>query len=179
MLTGELTNLRAIDRDDFDRIIQWLDDPELMRWWGHGATVGSTSALRTRIEDWIGQELASGHPTAFVVDDLDRQPIGLLILSAIDPIDRSAELSLFFLSQFRGRGYGADALETLCDAAFEQWNLHRLTVRSEAHNLTAHKFFLQHGFEQEGRLREARFIDGEWRDILIFGRIRNKEPIDS
>ena len=179
MLTGELTNLRALDREDLDRIVLWLDDPELMRWWGYGAAVSSPSAVRARIEDWIGQELAAGHPTAFVIDDLERRSIGLLILSDVQLIDRSAELSLFLLPEFRGRGYGADALEALCDAAFEQWNLHRLTVRNEEHNAGAREFFLRHGFEQEGRLREARFIDGEWRDILIFGRVRDKEPNDS
>ena len=175
MLQGELTNLRAVERDDLELIHRWLDDPELMRWWGYGARAASLASVQEGVEQWSVLERGLGHPVAFVIESLAGEPLGLLILSDVQHVDRSAELSCFLEAAHRDRGVGQDALETLIDAAFEQWNYHRLTAHCEAHNERAHAFFEGNGFLLEGRLQEARFIDGGWSDILVFGRIRTLE----
>ncbi len=175
MIPGTLTNLRAVDRSDLDRIHAWLDDPELMRSWGYGAPAVSRASIARRIEDWLADELTWDHPVALIVETLEGQPCGLLILSRISAIDRSCELSLFLESSFRGLGFGADIVEAVAEAAFSQWNFHRLTIQVEEHNATAQSFFARHGFSLEGRMREARFLDGKWHDLLIFGRIRADE----
>lgn len=175
MLKGEHTDLRALDRDDAARVHRWLDDAELMRWWGFGAPAVSLTSVLFRIELWLEEERAFGHPVAFIIQTVSGDPAGMLILSDVQHVDRSAELSLFLEAGFRGMGLGADSLATICDAAFTQWNLHRLTVRSEEANVGAHAFFERHRFALEGRMREARYIDGKWNDILIFGRLREEE----
>ncbi len=174
MLHGELTNLRAVERSDAGLIQGWLDDSELMRWWGYGARARSLASVQDEIEQWLGEEHTLGHPIALVIETLDDEAMGLLVLSDIQNVDRSAELSCFLESTFCGQGRGRDALETLSDAFFEQWNYHRLTARCEAHNERAQAFFVANGFQFEGRLREARFIDGGWSDILVFGLIRDE-----
>jgi ribosomal-protein-alanine N-acetyltransferase len=175
MLRGELTNLRAVERADSELVQRWLDDPELMRWWGYGARALSLASVQDGIEQWLVLERGLGHPVALVIESLPGDAIGLMILSDLQHVDRSAELSCFLDAAYRDRGFGRDALETLIDAAFEQWNYHRLSVRCEVHNERAHAFFEANGFQLEGRLREARFIDGGWSDILVFGRIRTME----
>jgi RimJ/RimL family protein N-acetyltransferase len=177
MLTGELVNLRAVERSDADLVRSWLDDPELMRWWGLGVSAVSLAAVQHRIEQWISDEVTWGHPAAYIIETLEKYPIGMIVLSDLQPIDRSCEVSLFLEAANRGGGLGGDATHTILDAACGQWNLHRLTVRSEAANGRAHDFFRKHGFQQEGRLREARFIDGGWSDILIFGRVCEEESL--
>ena len=175
MLTGELTNLRAVERTGAALVHRWLDDPELMRWWGYGARAVSVGAVQRQIEQWIDDERVFEHPLAFTIESLDGDPIGLMILSDLQPIDRGVEVSCFLDAAHRDQGFGRDALETLIDALFTQWNYHRLTVRCEAHNARAHAFFAANGFWQEGTLRDARYLDGAWSDILIFGRIRGEE----
>ena len=175
MIHGTLTNLRAIDRSDLDLIHAWLDDPELMRFWGYGAPAVSRASTARRIEEWLADELLWDHPVALIVEALDGKPSGLVMLSRISAIDRSCEVSLFLELSARGQGIGADVIETIADAAFSQWNFHRLTVQTEEHNTTAQAFFIRHGFALEGRMREARFLDGSWHDILIFGRLRCDE----
>jgi ribosomal-protein-alanine N-acetyltransferase len=175
MIQGALVNLRAVDRSDIDTIHAWLCDPELMRAWGYGAAAPSRSATIRRIEEWLVEEQLWDHPVALIVESLDGDQCGLVVLSRVAAIERSCVLSMFLAASWRRRGIGADVLSTIIEAAFDQWNLHRLTVESEAHNSAAHSFFLRHGFSLEGRLREARYLDGEWHDLLIFGRIRSDE----
>jgi RimJ/RimL family protein N-acetyltransferase len=175
MIPGTLTNLRAVDRSDLDRIHAWLDDPELMRSWGYGAPAVSRANAARRLEEWLADELLWDHPAAFIVETLDGRACGLLILSRISSVDRSCELSIFLEPSIRGHGIGTDVIETIADAAFSQWNFHRLSVQSEEHNTSAHAFFVRQGFALEGRQREARYLDGAWHDILIFGRLRNDQ----
>lgn len=175
MLTGELTNLRAVERSDGGLLHDWLDDPEAMSWWGQSAPVVSLNLVRERLEQWLADEVVFGFPVAFIIESLDHEEIGLILLSDIQMIDRSVELSIVLGSRYREQGLGSDALATLVGVAFEQWGLHRVTVRSEAANTRAHRFFEHNGFRLEGRLREARFLDSGWSDILIFGCIRADE----
>lgn len=175
LIRGIFTNLRAADRSDLDRIHAWLDDPELMRSWGYGAPAPSRTSTMHRIEDWIAEEQRWDHPVAFIIETIECEPCGLIVLSRLNAVDRSGELSIFLDRSFRGRGIGADSLETIADAAFSQWNVHRLTVLSEGHNTAAHAFFERQGFVPEGRLRGARYLDGEWHDVLIFGRLHSDE----
>jgi len=172
MIRGTSSNLRAADRTDLDRISAWLDDPELMRAWGYGAPAVSRSSVARRIEEWIADEQALDHPVALIVETLTGQACGLILLSRISAIDRSCELSLFLEEEKRGQGIGTDLMETILDAVFEQWNYHRIMVYSEDHNVRAHAFFARNLFELEGRMRQARYLDGEWHDVLVFGRVR-------
>lgn len=178
MIRGTLTNLRPVDRSDLDHIHDWLGDPELMRSWGYGVPAVSRASTVHRIEEWLADELHWEHPVAFIVENLAREAGGLIILSRINAIDRSCELSIFLEPSFRGRGIGADAVETIADAAFSHWNLHRISVQSEEHNTVAHDFFVRQGFILEGRLREARFMDGDWHDILLYARLRGDEAVN-
>lgn len=172
MIRGQTLDLRAIERSDASLVHHWLDDPELMYWWGFGSTAVSLAAIQMRIEQWIADEFQLGHPLAFIAQDFDGTPIGMAMLSDLDSTDRRGEVSLFLEERARGSGRGVDLLDTFCAAAFDDWNLHRLTARCEAHNQAAHDFFLRNGFVLEGRLREARYTSGGWSDILIFGRLR-------
>ncbi len=134
-----------------------------------------TQRVARRIEEWLADELLWDHPVALVVENLDAGACGLVILSRVTAIDRSCELSIFLEQAARGQGIGADVIETIVDAAFTQWNFHRLTVLTEGHNGAALAFFPRQGFTLEGRLRSARYLDGDWQDIVIFGRLREDE----
>lgn len=175
MLTGELVDLRAIEHSDGEVLYSWWNDPEAMNWWGIGAPARSRNSVLQQIAQWLDDERRYEHPVAFIIQTLEDENAGLIVLTNFQPIDRNAELSILLMPSFRGIGLGSDALATLVDAAFDQWGLHRLTARCEAANDHAHRFFLRNGFELEGRLREARFLDGGWNDILIFGCIRTSE----
>lgn len=172
MLSGELVDLRALGHRDAMMVWRWWNDSELMRWWGVPAPVVSEDRIERLIAHWIDMEQTLGHPVAFVIETLEHVPIGLLLLSDVQSIDRTAEIGIMIETAHRESGIGSDVLQTIVDVAFEQWGLHRLSARCEAANEPAHAFFQHNGFEFEGRLRDARFIDGRWHDILIFGCVR-------
>jgi RimJ/RimL family protein N-acetyltransferase len=53
-------------------------------------------------------------------------------------------------------------------------NLHRVSLNVLAHNERAIVSYLHAGFVIEGTLREAAFIDGQWRDVVAMAALRPK-----
>lgn len=169
MIPGELVNLRAIERGDAPLIHHWLNDPVVMRGWGSAAPARSLQSVAAEIEGWLAQENVAGHPAALLAEALDGEPIGLVVLRTIRPEARAIELSLLVADSTRwGEGFGSDILQTTIEACFAGWGLHRVGVQVEAGNVRALALYRRYGFQEEGRLRQAAFLDGLPADILLF-----------
>jgi RimJ/RimL family protein N-acetyltransferase len=172
LIRGELINLRAVEREDAGLIHRWYNDPDAMSYWGQPRPAISLPAVQQQIETWLDGELRLHRPVCLMIETLVHETIGLIILSEHRVRDRFAVVSILVGNpDDRERGYGTDALETLADVAFSDWNLHRLILRSEAENERAHHVFRKAGFAEEARLREASYHDGAYHDLVVFARL--------
>ncbi len=167
MIPGERTNLRAMERSDVPVVHRWLNAPEALRGWGDTVAAVSQQEVARRVEGWLAEEATRNRPAAFVVETLAGEPVGLVVVADDRPEARSVELSLLLDPAHWGHGYGSDALVTILDACFSAWNLHRVTLHCEAGNDRARRLYAKLGFEEEGTMREAAFIDGAYADVLV------------
>ncbi len=170
MIQGEFVNLRAVEREDVARITAWLNEPATMRGWGWSAAAVSRFEISQRVEGWLADEAVVGRPLALVIETLTGEAVGLVVLMPDRAEAHAVELSLLIGDPARwGAGLGSDALETVLDACFAGWNLHRVWLRVEVANERAHCLYQRHGFVHEGTLREAAFLDGRYQDVAILG----------
>jgi len=176
MLRGELVNLRAVDRHDADKFHHWLNNSDVMRYWGLPSSTPSLTEVQRRIEDWLDQEGRLGRPTCLIIETLEGEVIGFVLLGEYKPDHRSTEISLVIgETDWWGKGIGTDALRTVIAAAFDDWNLRRLWARSEAFNERAHRLFKRCGFVHEATLRDASYFEGTYRNVLVFGLLATDE----
>ena len=168
MITGELVNLRAIERHDVPLLHRWFNDPVAMRGWGWSAPARSMHDVATQVEDWLAREAVLDRPEALIADSVAGDPIGLVVLRVDRPEARSIELSLLVAADRWGQGFGADTMQTALEACFDGWGVHRIGVRVEDNNARALALYRGLGFHEEGRLRQAAFRDGRHADVLIF-----------
>lgn len=175
MITGELVNLRAVERGDAPLVHRWLNDPLVMRGWGWSAPARSLHDVAQEIEGWLVQESALARPAVLIADALDGTAVGLVSLR-IDRLEaRSIELSLLVGDALQwGQGYGTDIARTTLDACFDGWGIHRVGVRVEEDNARARALYHHLGFRDEGRLRQAAFHDGRHADILLLGLLASE-----
>jgi RimJ/RimL family protein N-acetyltransferase len=160
-------------------IYQWFNNPDVMRFWGVPAPVFSLVSVQRQIEAWLEAEGNLDRPACLVIEGEDTESIGLIVLSSDQPRHRSVELSILIGEPSRwGRGLGTDTLQTVLDVCFDSWNLHRVWVRSEADNERAHRLYRRLGFTLEGTLREATFVNGIYRDVLIFSILEGDSADD-
>jgi RimJ/RimL family protein N-acetyltransferase len=90
-------------------------------------------------------------------------------LMKIEAPTRTAELGIWVARPWWRGGYGTDAVRTLCRFGFKHVNLHRITLFVNADNAQAIRAYEKVGFVDEGRLREAAFVDGDRVDHLVMG----------
>ncbi len=66
-----------------------------------------------------------------------------------------------------GRGYGSESTCLVRDFAFGPLGLHRLSLDVAEENQRAVRVYEKAGFRHEGRRRQVRKVDGQWRDQLL------------
>ncbi|HEY0270853.1 MAG TPA: GNAT family protein [Sphingomonas sp.] len=93
--------------------------------------------------------------------------IGFVQIGRIEPIHRSATIGLRIGdAAHRRKGHGREALQLAVAYCWRQLNLSRIALSVFAHNEAAIALYAATGFEREGVLRRAVFIDGAWVDVV-------------
>ena len=95
--------------------------------------------------------------------------IGFAKMSNIRWYSRKAELTIYLGEKHRNKGYGRQIMKELLDMAFNKFHFHRLEGELYEYNLASKSLVEYFGFKLEGRLREARYYNGKYYDILRFG----------
>ena len=74
----------------------------------------------------------------------------------------------------QGKGYAKQAVGLLVGYLFAGYPVERIMAFTEQENLPAQRVLEKNGFQKEGKLRRSMFRDGQWRDILIYGILRQQ-----
>ncbi|WP_369375461.1 GNAT family N-acetyltransferase [Promicromonospora sp. Populi] len=183
LLRGEMMRLRPIEARDAERLWEAVQDPE-------GTRLTGTTAVFTRdqIDEWAAT--VSDRPGRFdwaicsaamrdgkpVSDEM----IGEIVLNDLDEDVRSANLRLQLLPNYRGRGYGREAILEVLRFAFDGAGddpgpgLHRVSLDVLSINPRAQALYESLGFVEEGRLRDV-YRDGDaWADAVVMSVLEDE-----
>ena len=161
--------LRPLRKGDADLLYEWITDRNLVI---HNAPFFPVSD--TDHEAWVERMMTKRSDLViFIIEELDfSKTIGTCQLLNINWIHRSAELQIRIGNPaFQGRGCGSEAVKLLCDFGYADLNLHRIYLNVVASNQRAIRAYEKCGFEHQGRLKEAAFIDGRWEDVQILSKL--------
>jgi RimJ/RimL family protein N-acetyltransferase len=98
--------------------------------------------------------------------------IGEVSFRKIRWYNHKAELSIILVKEAQGKRIGTTALKKIIEYAFNKMNLYRLEAEVVARNTVSKKLVESLGFVLEGTLREAKYINGEYFDILRYGLLK-------
>lgn len=170
MITGEKVRLRAVEPEDIPRMWEWLQDEELMRFRDYPAPPVSLDDARKEFEQSADN---CGRNLRMAITTLEGELIGETSLREIDQRNGDAVFTIAIGNRdYWSHGYGSDATRCLMKYAFEMLNLHRVTLFVHASNERAIHAYRKVGFQHEGTLREAHYMDGKHSDVLIMGLLR-------
>ncbi|MFC3478592.1 GNAT family N-acetyltransferase [Halobacterium litoreum] len=99
-------------------------------------------------------------------------PVGKV--SLMDLHHTRPEISYWVLPEYHGNGYGTEAVELLVDYAFSAHEIRGLQAQAFAPNEGSVGVLENLGFTHEGTLRDARFRDGEYVDVVWYGLLREE-----
>jgi RimJ/RimL family protein N-acetyltransferase len=171
MIQGEQIILGPLQPIDFDQLYRWSNDPEIAR-----------LNENLRPNDWGSQHerWMNAHKDPTRVIFAIRLPtqsniVGFVQISNIDPINHAAVLGITIGDpNLRGRGLGGEALRLAMDYCWRHLNLSRIALTVFADNKPAIELYRKSGFQKEGLLRRALFIDGRWIDLVIMAALLPK-----
>jgi RimJ/RimL family protein N-acetyltransferase len=82
------------------------------------------------------------------------------------------ETGIVLLPEARGHGIGWRAQAMLCDYLFCHTPAQRIQAATHAENVAEQRSLVKAGFLLEGVLRACEFRAGQWRDGLLYSRLR-------
>lgn len=97
--------------------------------------------------------------------------IGTVMLFAFDHDAKNAELGYVLHKSYWGQKIASEVIKMLCDYAEKELGLHRLHARVVDLNIGSSGVLLKNHFKEEGRLIDHYYIDGQYCDGLLYGRI--------
>jgi RimJ/RimL family protein N-acetyltransferase len=174
MIFGNRIRLRAPERSDIPQFVDWLNDPEVL------AGIDIFLPLsRVDEEGWFDQmtqKPPSQHPLVIEVKTGDAwKSIGNTGFDIIDWRTRQAEIGIVIGEKaFWNNGYGTEVMRLMVDHGFRTLNLNRIYLRVYETNPRAVRCYEKVGFKQEGRLRQAIYREGMYRDVFIMGILRDE-----
>jgi diamine N-acetyltransferase len=99
--------------------------------------------------------------------------VGSVTVAQIQSVHRSAEIGVRIGEESdRGQGFGSEAIGLATEFCWRYLNLERVWLQAFEHNERAIRAYEKVGFEREGVLRRAAYIDGQWVDVVMMAKLR-------
>jgi len=167
-IKGKVLTLRAIEEKDLELLQKWANDPVTQDGIGELHFPGSMDFHKTWFQNLKNDRLNQ----RFVVDVPN---IGIIGISSIIKIDWRNSHAWHGLvlgeGNYRGKGYGVDAIMATMRYAFEEMNLERLDGSMIEYNEPSLSAYCgaKLGWKEEGRRRNYYFRKGRYWDQIVVG----------
>jgi RimJ/RimL family protein N-acetyltransferase len=170
MIRGNKTCLRALEQDDLPHFVRWINDPETRHFMAMRFPLSMTEE-----ETWWESFHSRQNDYIFAIEADDGIYVGNIGLHGIERENRRAQLGIIIGEKaYWGKGYGTDAIQAMLGWSFEYQNLNRVALTVYAYNERAIACYSKCGFRQEGAMRQARYVDGQYHDELMMGILRDE-----
>lgn len=170
-LRNDAVTIGPLLPEDTGQLFVWLNDVDAAR-----LDLAYRPTDWLAFKNWLDELPRTNTQVVFAIRKLlEPQIIGFVIFKNIQPVHRSADLGIRIGSDAeRGKGYGGQALKLALNYAWNHLNLHRVSLTVFAHNARAIASYRAAGFREEGRLKDAAYIDGEWVDVIPMAILKPK-----
>jgi len=160
-----MIELQHFERSDFKQLMNWVESPEfLVQFSGPGFHYPlDEDQLEAYIENANKED--SDKRVYKVVDSESGAVVGHISLGRIDHKNRSARIGRVLVGDpnVRGKGIGQQMIREILTIAFDELQLHRVSLGVFDFNTSAIACYEKSGFIKEGLLRDSRKVgDTYW-----------------
>ena len=168
---------RPLEKEDLEAVRELRNDPTT---WTHLTSVGQIS--RAGQERWFEMLQHSDSRAYFSVFEAKKDfpvlqygnMLGIIRMDEIDTSNRSVRVGCDVIPIMRGKGWGTMIMGAILDFVFRQWNMHRAWLCVKSDNQVAHRLYTGAGFKEEGRMRDAVYRDGEYKDYIVMSIVHEE-----
>ena len=130
-------------------------------------------------QDWENQKSA-----LFVLTEKQGEAVigSVNFNQMIKGVMQSCFLGYSLDQDFQSKGYMTEALTSLIEHIFADWELHRIQANYLPSNMASARVLEKLGFEKEGYAKNYLRINGQWQDHVLTAKINpeeDKDPLSS
>lgn len=167
VLESDRLLLRPIEEQDLQELLELRWNAEVMRHLVH------EPISPARQFAWFKSLSDRDVPlTILLKEGKARRLIGTVGLYNIDPRHQLATWRLRISGDVQGQGLGYESTSMTLDYGFSTLNLHRVVSTSFAENTAIIRLSEKLGFRNEGLFRRHFYNQGEFRDVISFGLLK-------
>jgi len=172
-IVGRKIYLRPLERDDLENgYAEWVNDMEVNKYLACGCKPISMSELKEFYEKIINS--GTDIMFAIVAKKTDRY-IGNVKIGEINWVNRTAHFGrMIGDKRYWNKGYGTEVLKLIISYTFNTLNLNRLFTTIVEDNIAAIKSCKKLGMKKEGVFSQAKFMDGEYKNVVQLAITRNQ-----
>ena len=161
-LIGDRIYLSPRNSEDVEIFTEWLNDFKITDYLGRSSILTTLDDEKKYLE-----ENATAEASFVIITINDNKMIGTVSLEGINHINRCATLGIFIGDEdFRNKGYGTEAIKLILEYGFKYLNLKNIKLDLMEFNERALKCYKKCGFQENGRRRKCKFIDGKYYDSI-------------
>lgn len=169
-LKGNLVELVPVDLEkDMESFERWNRDSDYLRLLDDFPATQYSAAM---VKDWIEKDEGDGL-LLMIRDRESQKTIGFIELGGHDWLAHNAWVGIGIGEpDFRGKGYGTEAMNLILRFAFHSQNLHRVNLGVFGYNNRAVRSYEKCGFKYEGTEREYIYKEDQRWDMIMMGVLR-------
>ncbi|MEH7238887.1 GNAT family N-acetyltransferase [Bacillus sp. JJ1562] len=171
-----MIELQYFERSDFRQLIDWIDTPQFLLQWGGPAFVYPLT--ESQLEEYMENANSHNSETLIykVIDKETGNMIGHISLGKIDRRNKSARVGKVLIGDknARGKGIGQQMIKEVLNIAFEEHQLHRVSLGVFDFNSSAIACYEKAGFIKEGLLRDTGKNGEEYWSLWEMGILENE-----
>jgi len=174
MFEGEKVVLRSMELSDIDAIMEHRNDLEFRQFCGTALPQSREEQLEFIKSTWKLRQEGKAHFFTIIKKET-KEFLGHCKLDVVNAIARSFNLGIFIYSKEDwSKGFGTDTMNVLLNIGFNYLNLHRIELWVYPVNKRAIHIYEKLGFIQTGRKRKARYMNGEYRDLILMDILQDE-----
>ena len=161
-LTHADLEFSPVQVEDFDDLITLRNDPST---WS--SLTDPLPLSREKQQDWLRSTNTSRDRFYWSVRSKTEGFVGVVRMDEYAPLHRNIRIGADVVPRLRGRGYGKQIYEAVIAWCFGQLNVHRIWLLVLDTNARGQALYSKMGFQAEGKMRQAIWRDGAWRDYVM------------
>lgn len=160
--------LRKITDSDLENIFNGLSNLRVIK--HYGISFNSLEATKTQLA-WF----ADSKQFWWAICSIDNETFyGAGGLNDFSIEHKKAEIGLWLLPDFWGKGIMAEVLPLICNYGFEKLGIHRIEGLVESDNQNCKKAMAKLDFQHEGTMRDCEIKNNEFISVDIYARLKPK-----
>ncbi len=172
-LKGKNIYLRALEPIDLE-FIYVMENDEAAWEVSHTQTPYSRFLVRQYLENAHQDIYEAKQLRLAICDYKNDMALGLIDLFEFDPKNNRAGIGIIIKDDInKNKGIGNESLELLINYAFKNLNLNQLYANIDAQNIASLKLFAKFGFQEIGVKKQWNFVNGIYKDEILFQLIKN------